>query len=183
MIGADDGGHQVAAKRRTRLLQQPRLRIHRKYGAVGRKARLQAHGNARRQLAAKGGRTVQNGLGLVLGYQIADQPGVDLRIVLAQTLVATDQDLVCTGANQMLQVLERALGAHTDQRHQTAAASIGKLASLAHELVGHRGHDIVLVGLNEYPDISIRIEVNRAGGLVTLDRDSVDGAGVDAPTA
>ena len=90
MVGADDGGHQVAAKRRTRLLQQPRLRIHRKYGAVGRKARLQTHGNARRQFAAKGGRTVQNGLGLALCHQIANQPGVDLRIVLTQTLVATD---------------------------------------------------------------------------------------------
>ena len=90
VVGADDGGHQVAAKRRTCLLQQARFRIHRKHGAVGRKARLQAHGNARRQLAAKGGRTVQNGFGLALGYQIADQPGVDLRIVLTQTLVATD---------------------------------------------------------------------------------------------
>ena len=58
MIGADDGGHQVAAKRRTRLLQQSRLRIHRKYGAVSRKARLQAHGNAGCQFAAKSGRTV-----------------------------------------------------------------------------------------------------------------------------
>ena len=183
MIGADDGGHQVAAKRRTRLLQQPRLRIHRKYGAVSRKARLQTHGNAGCQFAAKGGRTVQNGLGLALCRQIADQPGVNLRIVLAQTLVATDQDLVCTGANQMLQVTERTLGAHTDQRHQTAAASMGKLAALAHELIGHRGHGIVLVGLNEYPDISIRIEVHRASGLVTLDRDSVDRAGVDAPAA
>ncbi len=130
MIGANNGGHQVAAKRRARLLQQARLRIHRKYGAVSRKARLQTHGNAGCQFAAKGGRTVQNGLGLALGYQIADQPGVDLRIVLAQTLVATDQDLVCTGANQMLQVTERTLGAHTDQCHQTATTGIGKLAPL-----------------------------------------------------
>ena len=183
MIGADDGGHQVAAKRRARLLQQARFRIHRKHGAVGRKARLQAYGNARRQLAAKGGRTVQNGLGLALGYQIADEASIDLRVVLTQALVTADQDLVCTGANQILQVLERALGAHTDQCHQTATTGIGKLASLAHELVGHRGHDIVLVGLNEYPDISIRIEVNRASGLVTLDRDSVDGASIDAPAA
>ena len=83
----------------------------------------------------------------------------------------------------MLQVLERALGAHASQCHQTATTGIGKLASLAHELVGHWGHDIVLVGLNEYPDISIRIEVNRAGGLVALDRDGIDGASVDAPAA
>ena len=183
MIGADDGGHQVAAKRRTRLLQQPRLRIHRKYGAVGRKARLQAHGNARRQLAAKGGRTVQNGFGLTLGYQIADETRVDLRVVLTQALVTTDQNFVRAGADQTLQVTERALGAHADQRHQTATTSIGKLASLAHELVGHWGYDIVLVGLNEYPDISICIKVHRASGLVTLDRDSVDRAGVDAPAA
>ena len=54
----------IFAKRRARLLQQTRLRIHRKHGAVGRKARLQVYSNARRQLAAKGGRTVQNGLGL-----------------------------------------------------------------------------------------------------------------------
>ena len=58
MIGADDGGHQVAAKRRARLLQQTRLRIHRKHGAISRKARLQADGNAGRQLATKGGRAV-----------------------------------------------------------------------------------------------------------------------------
>ena len=58
MIGADDGGHQVAAKRRTRLLQQSRLRIHRKYGAVSRKARLQTHGNAGCQFTAKSGRAV-----------------------------------------------------------------------------------------------------------------------------
>ncbi len=109
---------------------RPRLRIHRKYGAVSREARLQAHGNARCQLAAKRRSRRIDGLGLTLGYQIADQAGVDLRIVLAQALVATDQDLVCTGTNQMLQVTERALGAHADQCHQTAAASIGKLAPL-----------------------------------------------------
>ena len=164
-------------------MQQPRLRIHRKYGAVSRKARLQTHGNAGCQFAAKGGRTVQNGLGLALCHQIADQPGVNLRIVLAQALVATDQDLVCTGANQMLQVTERALGAHADQCHQTATTSIGKLAALAHELIGNGSHRIVLVGLHEYPNVSICIKVHRASGLVTLNRDGVDGAGVDAPTA
>ena len=119
----------------------------------------------------------------MLCHQITDQPGVDPRVVLTQALVATGQDLVCTGANQMLQVTERTLGAHTDQCHQTATTGIGKFASLAHELVGHRGHDIVFVGLNEYPDISIRIEVNRAGGLVALDRNGIDGTSVDAPAA
>ena len=83
----------------------------------------------------------------------------------------------------MFEVPERALGAHADQCHQTAAAGIGKLAALAHELIGNWGHDIVLVGLNEYPDISIRIEVNRASGLVALDRNGIDGASVDAPAA
>ena len=106
MVGADNGGHQVAAKRRARLLQQARLHIHREHGAVGRKARLQAHGNAGRQFAAKGGRTVQNSLGLALGHQIADQTSIDFRVVLTQTLVATDQNFVRTGANQMLQVPE-----------------------------------------------------------------------------
>ena len=106
MVGADNGGHQVAAKRRARLLQQTRLRIHRKHRAIGRKARLQAHGHTGRQLATKGGRAVQNGLGLALGYQIADQAGVDLRVVLTQALVTTDQNFVRTGANQMLQVPE-----------------------------------------------------------------------------
>ena len=81
----------------------------------------------------------------------------------------------------MLQVTERTLGAHTDQCHQTATTGIGKLASLAHELVGHRGHDIMLVGLHEYPNVSICIKVHRAGGLVTLDRNGIDRAGVDAP--
>ena len=133
-------------------MQQARLRIHRKHGAVGRKARPQAHGNARRLLAAKSGRTVQNGFGLALGYQIADEASIDLRVVLTQALVTTDQNFVRTGANQMLQAPERALGAHADQRHQATAACIGKLAALAHELVGHRGHDIVLVGLNECLD-------------------------------
>ena len=102
---------------------------------------------------------------------------------MAQALVATGQDFVGARANQMLQVPERALGAHADQCHQTAATSIGKLAALAHKLIGNGSHRIVLVGLHEYPNVSIRIEVNRAGGLVTLDRDSVDRAGVDAPTA
>ena len=41
----------------------------------------------------------------------------------------------------------------------------------------------MIVGLNEYPYVSIRIEVNRAGGLVALDRNGIDGAGVDAPAA
>ena len=102
---------------------------------------------------------------------------------MAQALVATGQDLVRAGTNQVFEIPERALGAHADQCHQTAAASIGKLAPLAHELVGHGSHGVVLVGLHECPNVSIRIEVNRAGGLVTLDRDSVDRAGVDAPTA
>ena len=169
MIGADNGGHQVAAKRRACLLQQTRLRIHRKHRAVGRQARLQANGHTWRQLTAKSGRAVQNGLGPVLGHQIANQASIDLRIVLAQSLVAADHDLVGAGADQMLQVLKRALGAHADQCHQTATAGIGKLAPLTHELVGHRSHDIALVGLHEYPYVSIRIEVNRAGGLVALD--------------
>ena len=102
---------------------------------------------------------------------------------MAQSLVAADHDLVGTGADQMFQVLKRALGAHAGQCHQTATASIGKLAPLTHEFVGHRSHDIVIVGLNEYPYVSIRIEVNRAGGLVALDRNGIDGAGVDAPAA
>ena len=114
---------------------------------------------------------------------VADQPGVDLRIVLAQTLVATNQDLVRAGANQMLQVTERTLGVHTDQCHQTATTGIGKLASLAHELVGHGSHRIVLVGLREHPNVSICIKVHRTSGLVTLDRNGTDGAGVDAPAA
>ena len=102
---------------------------------------------------------------------------------MAQALVATGQDFVGARANQMLQVTERTLGAHTDQRHQTAATSIGKLAALAHELIGNGIHRIVLVGLREYPNVSVRIEANRTSGLITLDRDSVDRAGVDAPTA
>ena len=105
-MGADDGGHQVAAKRRARLLQQTRLRIHRKHGAISRKARLQADGNAGRQLATKGGRAVEDGLGLALGYQIADQTSIDFRVVLTQTLVATGQHFVGAGANQMLKLLE-----------------------------------------------------------------------------
>ena len=109
--------------------------------------------------------------------------GVDLRIVLAQTLVATGQDFVGARANQMFQVPERALGAHADQCHQTAAASIGKLAPLAHELVGHGSHGVVLVSLHEDPNVSICIKVHRTSGLVTLDRDSVDGAGVDTSAA
>ena len=106
MVGADNGGHQVAAKRRARLLQQTRLRIHRKHRAISRKARLQAHGNAGCQFAAKRGRAVQNGLGLALGHQIVDQASIDLRVVLTQALVTTDQNFVRTGANQMLQVPE-----------------------------------------------------------------------------
>ena len=102
---------------------------------------------------------------------------------MAQTLVATGQDFVGARANQMLQVPKRALGAYADQCHQTAAASIGKLAPLAHELVGHGSHGIVLVSLHDDPNVSICIKVHRTSGLVTLDRDSVDGAGVDASTA
>ena len=102
---------------------------------------------------------------------------------MAQALVATGQDFVGARANQMLQVAERTLGTHTDQCHQTAAARIGKLAALAHKLIGNGSHCIVLVGLSEYPNVSIRIKVHRTSGLVTLDRDSVDRAGVDAPTA
>ena len=83
----------------------------------------------------------------------------------------------------MLQVTERTLGAHADQCDQTAAASIGKLAALSHELIGNGSHRIVLVGLHEDPNVSIGIKVCRDGGLVTLERDSVDGAGVDAPAA
>ena len=75
------------------------------------------------------------------------------------------------------------LGAHADQCHQTAAAGIGKLAPLAHELEGHGCNGIVLVSLHEDPDVSICVKVCRAGGLVALNRDGVDGAGVDAPTA
>ena len=83
----------------------------------------------------------------------------------------------------MLQVTERTLGAHADQRHQATAACIRKLAALAHELEGNGSHRIVLVGLREYPNVSICIEVNRAGGLVALDRNGIDGASVDAPAA
>ena len=102
---------------------------------------------------------------------------------MAQALVATGQDFVGARANQMLQVAERTLGTHTDQCHQTAVASIGKLTPLAHELVGHGSHGVVLVSLHEDPNVSICIKVHRTSGLVTLDRDSVDRAGVDAPTA
>ena len=102
---------------------------------------------------------------------------------MAQALVATGQDFVGARANQMLQVAERTLGTHTDQCHQTAVASIGKLAALAHKLIGNGSHRIALVGLREYPNVSICIKVHRTSGLVTLDRDSVDRAGVDAPTA
>ena len=83
----------------------------------------------------------------------------------------------------MLQVTERTLGAHADQRHQATAACIGKLAALAHELEGHGCHGIVLVSLHEDPNVSIRVKVYRTGGLVALDRDGVDGADVDAPAA
>lgn len=41
----------------------------------------------------------------------------------------------------------------------------------------------MLVSLHEDPDVSICVKVCRAGGLVALNRDGVDGAGVDAPTA
>ena len=102
---------------------------------------------------------------------------------MAQALVATGQDFVGARANQMLQVAERTLGTHTDQCHQTAVASIGKLAALAHKLIGNGSHGIVLVSLHEDPNVSICIKVHRTSGLVTLDRDSVDRAGVDAPTA
>ena len=183
VVGADNGGHQVAAKRRARLLQQTRLRIHRKHRAIGRKARLQAHGHTGRRLAAKRGRAVQNGLGLALGHQIVDQASIDLRVVLTQALVTTDQNFVRAGTNQVFEVPERALGAHADQCHQTAAACISKLAPLAHELEGHGCHGIVLVSLHEDPNVSICVKVYRASGLVALDRDGVDGAGVDAPAA
>ena len=83
----------------------------------------------------------------------------------------------------MFEVPERALGAHADQCHQTAAAGIGKLAPLAHELEGHGSHGIVLVSLHEDPNVSIRVKVYRTGGPIALDRDGVDGAGVDAPAA
>ena len=41
----------------------------------------------------------------------------------------------------------------------------------------------MLVSLYEDPNVSICVKVCRAGGLVALNRDSVDGAGVDAPAA
>ena len=102
---------------------------------------------------------------------------------MAQSLVAADHDLIGTGADQMLQVLKRALGAHAGQCHQTATTGIGKLAALAHKLERHGCYGIVLVSLHEDPNVSICVKVNRTGGLVTLDRDSVDGAGVDTSTA
>lgn len=63
VIGADDGGHQVTINAGRVCCSRP-VSVSIEHGTVGRKARLQAHGNAGRQFAAKGGRTVQNNSGL-----------------------------------------------------------------------------------------------------------------------
>ena len=104
MIGADDGGHQVAAKRRTRLLQQPvSVSIESTVQSAVRPVCRRTATPGRQLAAKKAVAPYRMASGFALGYQIADQPGVNLRIVLAQALVATGQDLVCTGANQMLE--------------------------------------------------------------------------------
>ena len=77
MRGAHDSCHKVAAKGGARLMQQAGFLVHLEYRAVGGKARLQAHGDARRELAAKVGGAVENHLGAILTREGADPVGED----------------------------------------------------------------------------------------------------------
>ena len=62
-------------------MQQAGFLVHLEYRAVGGKTRLQAHGDARSELAAKVGGAVEDYLGAMLTRETADPVGEDARVV------------------------------------------------------------------------------------------------------
>ena len=136
MVGIDDRGDDVAAERRTDLVQQV-LVLPARLGvpvvadlelrAVGREAAVQRRRNARREVAAHGCRAEQRDLGLFLLDQPAHHGRVGQRAEGIENLVVGHPHRVGAVAGQLLfDTVERlaqrhGFGLHTERGGQLAA--------------------------------------------------------------
>ena len=171
--GADDGSHQVTAESRTGHLQVAVLHIPLlavnvqsggltqeldvvghidvQVGAVSAQAGVQTSGAAGRQVAADVGSTDQEGLGLHLLDDVADDLGVGVGVVHSQQGALAHDHLIGTVAAQLLGCALDALAAQ-QQAAQLHAQLIGQVAALGDQLqVG--GHQLALALLTEHPYI------------------------------
>ena len=151
MIGAEDGGHQVAAEGGTGPGHVAALLVDVQAGAVGGQAGLQAAADAGAQIAAVVGGADEHAGGAVLLHQGAQGDGVGVGGVVGVLGAVHHDHLV--GA-----VLRGGLhgGVHIaadDHGHQSAALLAGHHLAGGQQLDAHVLRGAVLVGLNKYPEI------------------------------
>ena len=182
VVGADDGGHQMAAEGGTGHLQVTvvlklgvvhingrggleeglvLLHIHVQVGAVGGQAGLQAGSHAGAQVAADVGGADEEHLGLLVLHQLADNLGVSVGGVVLQQGMVADINAVSAVAAQGLGVL---LVDMVAQQHaaQLNAQVVGQLAALAEQLIAGAQDDAVTL-LAEYP------HALEGGGVFTIE--------------
>ena len=154
MRGALDRSHEVATERRARLQQSAGLGVDIERGAIGGKARLQAHRHARGKLAAERRRSEQHRLGAALfgkrAYPLREHLGVCMR----EALIHGVDHLGNAGRGKTLR-LARSPSRLAKHRHHLAAARFGELKRLADQFEDHRQQRTLRINLGNHPDVTI----------------------------
>ncbi len=107
VLGADDGGDDVAAEGGPDLVEQVAVldALHlvvadAQIGAVGGQADAQRRGDARREVAPGGRRPVEHDLRLEVAHRLGHHAGVGLGQVLAEQIVRGEVDRVGAGGDE-----------------------------------------------------------------------------------
>ena len=156
MLGADDGGDDVAAEGRTDLIEQVGVGhafdlvvADPQVGAVGGQAGAQGAGHARRQVAAGGGGAVEDDLRLEAAHRLGDHAAVGQGEVVVQALVVRDADHI--GAVGEERACERPDPGAEDDRPRPHAEPVGQLAGATEQLEADLGRRAG-AGLDVDPD-------------------------------
>ena len=151
MIGAEDGGHQVAAEGGTGPSHVAALLVDVQAGAVGGQAGLQAAADTGAQIAAVVGGADEHAGGAVLLHQSAQGDGVSVSGVVGVLGAVHHDHLVSAVLRGSLHSLVHA--AADDHGHQGAALLAGHHLTRSQQLNANVLGGAVLIGLNKYPEI------------------------------
>ena len=157
VLGADDGGDDVAAEGGTDLQQDVAVRLalgrvlaDLQVGAVGGEAAAQRAGDARRQVAAGRRGAEEHDLRLVAAHEVGDHVGVGRGEVGVEALVAGDVGGVGAAAEGERRRFGRA--AADEHGAHAGAEPVGQLAGAAEQLEADVG-DAAVVELGDDPDL------------------------------